>query len=153
MNFRDRGAFRAHFSPPHFASGETEDSLAFLQMYKFRNSYVCHAFCLVAFAECGEFRKSYVKKSPSNYIFSWKPYLILKFLKHNGNEAPKDNMTCPTSHNWEHGCLNPSVDSADLVLLYKEFTMCPRSGRFDNTSLPSQNYIMILTVEYFTCNS
>ena len=67
-------------------------------------------------------------------------------------EAPKDNMTCPRSHNWEHGSLNPGVDSADL-LLYKEFTMCPRSGRFDNTSLLSQNYIMILTVEYFTCNS
>ena len=29
----------------------------------------------------------------------------------------------------------------------------PKRGRFDNTSLPSQHYIMILTVEYFTCTS
>lgn len=29
----------------------------------------------------------------------------------------------------------------------------PKSGRFDNTSLPSQHCIMFLTVEYLTCNS
>ena len=25
-------------------------------------------------------------------------------------EAPKENMTCPRSHNREHGRLNPGVD-------------------------------------------
>lgn len=119
-----------------------------LQVEKLRTLLISYRYIVATL-------KSHVKKLLSNYIFSWKPQLILKFLSLNIMELRSKKVVWlapgPTAGNMDAQTLILVMQI--LCFFIKSVPCAQKSTRFDNTSLPSQCYTVILTVEYLIYNS